>query len=185
MKVRHQLDELAVGTPGKKQIHPQYLAKTLSDLAASDAIFSCDVGTPTAWAARYLKMNGKRRLLGSFNHGSMANALSQTLGAQSIDKTRQVINNGVALKNPNFAKMAEAVGIRGIRIEDPKDLEPSLKDALTYEGSVVVDVVNHTYELIMHPKIKAEHAKGFSLFALKAIIDGRGEVLVDLAKNNL
>ncbi len=57
------------------------LAQQISHFAAEDAIFTCDVGTPTVWAARYLKMNGKRRLIGSFNHGSMANAMPQALGA--------------------------------------------------------------------------------------------------------
>jgi pyruvate dehydrogenase (quinone) len=74
---RKGLDELAVGHPGRKPMHPQYVAKIVDEIAAEDAIFSCDVGTPTVWAARYLTMNGKRRLLGSFNHGSMANAMPQ------------------------------------------------------------------------------------------------------------
>lgn len=74
-KARQGLDDLAVGNPGKKPIHPQFVAKTISETASDDAIFTCDVGTPSVWAARYLKMNGKRRLLGSFNHGSMANAI--------------------------------------------------------------------------------------------------------------
>src|SRR5229473_2082618 len=81
-KARQGLDELATEGQGRKPIHPQYLARVLDELATKDAIFSCDVGTPTVWAARYLTMNGKRRLLGSFNHGSMANALPQAIGAQ-------------------------------------------------------------------------------------------------------
>jgi len=81
-KARMGLDELATDGQGRKPIHPQYLARVLDELATKDAIFSCDVGTPTVWAARYLTMNGKRRLLGSFNHGSMANALPQAIGAQ-------------------------------------------------------------------------------------------------------
>jgi pyruvate dehydrogenase (quinone) len=90
-KARHGLDELAVGRPGHKPIHPQFLASTISKLAADDAIFTCDVGTPTVWAARYLGMNGKRRLIGSFNHGSMANAMPQALGAQAAYPGRQVV----------------------------------------------------------------------------------------------
>src|SRR6267143_4460107 len=65
-KARKGLDELATEGRGSKPIHPQYLARLLDELAAKDAIFSCDVGTPTIWAARYLRMNGQRRLLGSF-----------------------------------------------------------------------------------------------------------------------
>jgi pyruvate dehydrogenase (quinone) len=89
---RKGLDELAVGEPGKTPIHPQYVAKVLDELASENAIFTCDVGTPTVWASRYLHMNGKRRLLGSFIHGSMANALPQAIGAQAAMPERQVIS---------------------------------------------------------------------------------------------
>ncbi|WP_334006512.1 thiamine pyrophosphate-dependent enzyme, partial [Burkholderia gladioli] len=88
---REGLDSLARPSPGDAPIHPQYLTRLVSELAADDAVFSVDVGTPTLWAARYLKMNGKRRLLGSFNHGSMANALPQALGAQAALPGRQVV----------------------------------------------------------------------------------------------
>ena len=90
-KARKGLDDLATGIPGKRPIHPQYVAKVVDQLANADAVFCCDVGTPTIWAARYLKMNGKRSLLGSFNHGSMANALPQAIGAQAAFPGRQVI----------------------------------------------------------------------------------------------
>ncbi len=89
---RAGLDELAVGHPGRRPIHPQFLARTISEQAAEDAVFTCDVGTPTVWAARYLRMNGKRRLIGSFNHGSMANAMPQALGAQAAFPGRQVVS---------------------------------------------------------------------------------------------
>ena len=88
---RKGLDDLAVGEPGRTPIHPQYVARILDELAAEDAVFTCDVGTPTVWAARYLHMNGKRRLLGSFTHGSMANALPQAIGVQASHPGRQVI----------------------------------------------------------------------------------------------
>src|ERR1700726_1405040 len=91
-KARKGLDELATEGSGKKPIHPQYAVRVLDELAAKDAIFTCDVGTPTIWAARYLTMNGTRRLLGSFNHGSMANALPQAIGAQVSHPGRQVIS---------------------------------------------------------------------------------------------
>src|SRR2546427_10330335 len=80
-KAREGLDEVAAGEGTRKPIHPQYVVRVLDELAAKDAIFTCDVGTPTIWAARYLTMNGQRRLLGSFNHGSMADALPQAIGA--------------------------------------------------------------------------------------------------------
>ncbi len=91
-KARMGLDKLATGDSGGKSIHPQYVTRVLDELAAEDSIFTCDVGTPTIWAARYLTMNGKRRLLGSFSHGSMANALPQAIGAQISHPGRQVIS---------------------------------------------------------------------------------------------
>ena len=89
---RTDLDELASAGGATERSHPQYVARVLDELAADDAVFSCDVGTPTVWAARYLTMNGKRRLLGSFNHGSMANALPQAIGAQISHPGRQVVS---------------------------------------------------------------------------------------------
>src|SRR5438874_7973449 len=91
-KVRRALDELATDKPALGRTHPQYVARVVDELGAADAIFSCDVGTPTIWAARYLRMNGQRRLLGSFTHGSMANALPQAIGAQMSHPGRQVIS---------------------------------------------------------------------------------------------
>jgi pyruvate dehydrogenase (quinone) len=91
-KVRKQLGDLATGESVRGRVHPQYVARVVDELGAADAIFSCDVGTPTIWAARYLRMNGQRRILGSFNHGSMANALPQAIGAQISHPGRQVIS---------------------------------------------------------------------------------------------
>ncbi len=232
-KARDGLDKLAENKPGSDKIHPQYLARLVSELADDDAIFTCDVGTPTVWAARYLKMNGKRRLIGSFNHGSMANAMLQAIGAQASHKGRQVIsmsgdggftmmmgdfvsltqlglpvkvivlNNGtlgfvelemkaggfldtaVDLKNPNFAAMAEAMGIKGIRVEDPQKLDGALREALAHKGPVLVDVVSARQELVMPPKTTPEEAYHFGLFALKAVMDGRATQLIDLARTNL
>src|SRR6202043_2105333 len=91
-KTRKDLDDLATGNSNKAPIHPQYVARVIDKLAADDAVFTCDVGTPVIWSARYLTMNGKRRLLGSFNHGSMANAMPQAIGAQAAYPGRQVIS---------------------------------------------------------------------------------------------
>ena len=230
---RKGLDELATEGSGKKPIHPQYVVCVLDELAANDAIFSCDVGTPTIWAARYLTMNGKRRLLGSFNHGSMANALPQAIGAQVSHPDRQVIslsgdggfamlmgdllslqqlqtpvkiivfkNNSLAfvelemkaagildfgtnLRNPNFAKMAEGAGLLGLTAETPAQVRPMIAQALKYDGPALVEVLVNRQELSMPPTISAEQVKGFSLFALKAVLSGRGEEILDLAKINL
>jgi pyruvate dehydrogenase (quinone) len=230
---RQGLDELATDGSGKKPIHPQYVVRTLDELAASDTIFSCDVGTPTIWAARYLTMNGKRRLLGSFNHGSMANALPQAIGAQVSHPGRQVVslsgdgglamlmgdllslqqlqapakiivfkNNSLAfvelemkaagildfgtdLCNPNFAKMAEGAGLLGLTAETPAQVRPMIAQTLKHDGPALVEVLVDRQELSMPPTITAEQVKGFSLFTLKAVLSGRGEEIVDLAKINL
>jgi pyruvate dehydrogenase (quinone) len=231
--VRKSLDELAVGRPGRKLIHPQQVAKALSDLASDDAVFTCDVGLPTVWAARYLAMNGKRRLISSFWHGSMANAMAQAIGAQAAFPKRQVIslsgdggftmlmgdflslaqldlpvkvvvfNNGALgfieleqkstgflsfgteFKNPNFAVMAEAVGIRGIRLEDPADVEPGVAAALAHDGPVLIDAVVNRQELAIPPKITLEMAKGFTLYMVKAVMSGRADEVLELAVTNL
>ena len=232
-KSRKELDELAKGTPGKRLLHPQQIAKAISDHAAADAVFTCDVGLPTVWAARYLAMNGKRRLIGSFWHGSMANAMAQAIGAQAAFSGRQVVslsgdggfamlmgdfltltqyklpvkvvvfNNGtlgfveleqkstgfldfgVDLQNPNFAAMAEAIGIRGIRIEDAAQVEDGIAAALAHDGPVLVDAVVNRTELAMPPSITLEMAKGFTLYMVKAVIGGRADEVIDLAKTNL
>jgi pyruvate dehydrogenase (quinone) len=232
-KSRRALDDLAKGTPGSRLVHPQQIAKAISDHAAADALFTCDVGLPTVWAARYLAMNGKRRLLGSFWHGSMANAMAQAIGAQAAYPGRQVIslsgdggftmlmgdfisltqlklpvkvvvfNNGALgfieleqkstgflefgteLANPNFAAMAEAIGVRGIRIEDPAKVDDAIVAALAHDGPVLVDAVVNRTELAMPPSITLEMAKGFTLYMVKAIMSGRGDEIIDLAKTNL
>ncbi|RPD50234.1 ubiquinone-dependent pyruvate dehydrogenase [Hymenobacter sediminis] len=230
---RESLDELATGEPGDTSMHPQYVMRLLNEQAAEDAIFTCDVGTPTIWAARYLRMNGQRRLIGSFNHGSMANAMPQALGAQLAYPGRQVIalagdggfamlmgelltlkqlktpvkivifNNsslgfvelemkaagileyGTELENPNFAALAEAAGVRGLRVTDPAALPAAIAEMLAYPGPVILDAVVKRTELSMPPTIQKEQMLGFSLYTLKAIMSGRGDEVLELAKTNL
>jgi pyruvate dehydrogenase (quinone) len=90
-RARSRLDKLARDRASDSPLHPQYVAATVDKLAAADAVFTVDVGTPCIWAARYLRMNGTRRLIGSFSHGSMANALPHAIGAQATQPGRQVI----------------------------------------------------------------------------------------------
>ncbi|MBX0290861.1 ubiquinone-dependent pyruvate dehydrogenase [Hymenobacter sp. HSC-4F20] len=232
-RTRANLDELATGEPGDTSMHPQYVTRLLNEQAAEDAIFTCDVGTPTIWAARYLRMNGRRRLVGSFNHGSMANAMPQALGAQLAYPNRQVIalagdggfamllgelltlkqlntpvkvvifnNNslgfvelemkaagileyGTELENPNFAALAEAAGVRGIRVTDPAYLSAAIAEMLAHPGPVILDAVVKRAELSMPPTIQKEQMLGFSLYTLKAIMNGRGDEVLELAKTNL
>src|SRR5262249_35775396 len=91
-KARKGLDELAVGRAGKPPIHPQQVAKAISDRASDDAVFTCDVGLPTVWAARYLAMNGSGRLIGSSWQGSLANAMSQAFGARAAFRGGQLFS---------------------------------------------------------------------------------------------
>jgi pyruvate dehydrogenase (quinone) len=232
-KARKELDDLATPSSRSDLIHPQQVAKVLSDCASDDAIFTADVGLPTVWAARYLAMNGKRRLVGSFWHGSMANAMAQAIGAQAAFRKRQVIslsgdggftmlmgdfltlaqlglqvkvcvfNNGALgfieleqkstgfldfgtdFKNPNFAAMAEAVGIRGVRLEHPADVNDGIAAALAHDGPVLIDAVVNRQELAMPPAVTVEMAKGFTLFMVKAVMSGRADSLIDLARTNL
>jgi pyruvate dehydrogenase (quinone) len=90
-RARARLDHLARPGRDAAPLHPQYVAATIDKLAAADAVFTADVGTPCIWTARYVRMNGTRRLIGSFNHGSMANALPHAIGAQASHRGRQVV----------------------------------------------------------------------------------------------
>jgi pyruvate dehydrogenase (quinone) len=232
-KTRKNLDELAVNDRDRTPIRPEYLAGLVDRLASDDAVFTVDVGSPVVWAARYLTMNGRRRLVGSFNHGTMANALPHAIGAQTAYRDRQVIvlagdggltmlfgelvtliqnrlpvkvvvfNNsslnfvelemkaagivtfGTDLVNPNFASVAQAMGIFGRRVEQPGDLQQALVDAFAYDGPALVDVVTARQELSIPPAITVEQAKGFSLYAIRTILAGRGDELLDLITTNV
>jgi pyruvate dehydrogenase (quinone) len=231
-RARQGLDQLANGDSGAT-IHPQHVASVIDKLASEDAVFTFDVGTPVIWAARYLRMNGKRRLIGSLNHGSMANALPQAIGAQVSHPRRQVISmsgdgglamlmgelltlrqhdlpvklvvfkndalafvelemraNGfldfaTSLKNPDFTKIAEGAGLLGLRAETPDQVEPAIAKALKHDGPALVEVLVSRQELSMPPSITFEEAKGFGIFMLKAVLSGRGDEIIDLAKVNL
>ncbi|MAK55101.1 MAG: hypothetical protein CML17_04560 [Pusillimonas sp.] len=214
-------------------IHPQYLMHLVSEKAADDAVFTVDVGTPTLWAARYLKMNGRRRLHGSFNHGSMANALPQALGAQAANPGRQVISlsgdgglsmllgdilsarqlnlpikivvfnnsslgfvamemkaagyvdSGTAFVDTNYADIAKAAGLESIRVTESSKLPDAIDQFLALPGPALLDVVTDKRELAMPPKITLEQAKGFSLYMLRAVLSGKGNEIVEIAKTNL
>ena len=232
-RTRRSLDDLAAGEPGKLPIHPQYVAKVLDELARDDAIFTCDVGLPTVWAARYLRFGGKRRLLGSFWHGSMANALPQAIGAQCTEPDRQVVSlsgdgglsmllgelltlrqvelpvkvivfdnsslgfvqleqksagfleSGVDLTNPDFAAVANAAGLLGLRVETPEEVRPMIARLLAHPGPALLDAVVARQEVVMPPSIERAVVKGFGLWLIKAVLSGRGDEIVDLAKVNL
>lgn len=232
-KTRAQLDSLAVNDRDKTPIRPEYVAALANRLASDDAVFTCDVGSPVVWAARYVTMNGRRRLIGSFNHGTMANALPHAIGAQTAFPGRQVValagdggltmlfgelvtliqnrlpvkvivfNNsslnfvelemkaagivtfGTDLVNPDFAAVAQSMGIFGRRVTEPGDLERALTDAFAHDGPALVDVHTARQELSIPPAITVEQAKGFSLYAIRTILAGRADELLDLVTTNV
>ncbi|WP_144764797.1 ubiquinone-dependent pyruvate dehydrogenase [Curtobacterium sp. 9128] len=231
-KTREKLDDLAVPAGKHKPLHPQYVARVLDQLADDDAVFIPDVGSPVVWASRYLTMNGKRRLIGSFWHGSMANAMPQAIGAQTAFPDRQVIamagdggltmllgelvtivqnklpvkivvfdnsslnfvelemkaagfvNFGTELTNPDFAAVAEAIGLKGFRVDESDQLEDALAAALAHDGPALVSVKANRQELSMPPAVTLEQAKGFTLYAIRTVLSGRGDELLDLASTN-
>jgi pyruvate dehydrogenase (quinone) len=227
-KLRAYVDHVGKRRP----IHPEYVAATLDELAGPDAVFTIDTGMCAVWGARYLRAEKGRRILGSFNHGSMANALPQAVGAQTAYPGRQVIslsgdgglamllgelltvaqyqlpvkivlfNNhrlgmvqleqeaaglphyGVELKNPNFAALAEAVGLRGLRVEDPAEVRPALEQALDSTGPVLTDVVTDPNVLSMPPKATIQQAKGFALAMTKMAFTGELADVTDTVMAN-
>ena len=231
-EARKGLDKLASGDSKAGLIHPQYLTRLLSEKASDDAIFACDVGTPTVWAARYLKMNGKRRLLGSFNHGSMANALAQSIGAQGAEPGRQVVamcgDGGLSmlmgdllsltqmnlpvkvvvydnrslgfvamemkaggfyskdtdLSNPDFAEIAKAMHLAAESVENPSELPGAVERMFASDGPFLLNVHIAKQELAMPPKVQFTHAKGFSVYMMKAVLNGDGNELVELGRTN-
>ncbi|MFF4838265.1 ubiquinone-dependent pyruvate dehydrogenase [Streptomyces sp. NPDC001315] len=232
-RTRRSLDALAVNDRERTPIHPQFVASTLDRLADEDAVFTVDVGSPVVWAARYLTFNGRRRLIGSFNHGTMANGLPHAVGAQAAYPGRQVVslsgdggltmllgelftlrqnrlpakivvfNNGslnfvelemkaagivnyaTELDNPQLAEVAAAIGLWSRRVERPGDLEDALKGAFAHEGPALVEVMTARQELSVPPAVTVEQAKGFTLYAIRTILSGRGEELLDLVTTNV
>jgi pyruvate dehydrogenase (quinone) len=219
-----------VGT--RRPIHPEHVAATLDKLAGPDAVFTIDTGMCCVWGARYLRAATGRRILGSFNHGSMANALPQAIGAQMSYPDRQVISlsgdgglsmllgelltvaqyqlpvkiilfdnhrlgmvqleqeaaglphYGVELKNPNFAALAEAVGLKGLRVEDPAEVRPALAQGLEFRGPVLVDVVTDPNVLSLPPKATIQQAAGFALAMTKMAFTGELTDVMDTVMAN-
>jgi pyruvate dehydrogenase (quinone) len=227
------LERKSEGNTRSEPIAPELVTSILSEVAADDAIFTVDTGMTAVWAARYLRMKRGRRLIGSFNHGSMANAMPQAIGAQLAFPKRQVIamsgdggfamlmgdlltiaqyklpvklivyNNstlgmvklemrvagledfGVDVPQMNFAKIAEAVGIRGIRVEGGGDLKNDLSSALRHSGPALVDVVTNPNALALPPKIDAKEVAGYGLYVAKQTLHGRLFESIDELKGNL
>ncbi len=201
------------------RIRPELVAATVDRLADSDAIFTSDTGMATVWLSRFVRMSGQRRLIGSYNLGSMANAMPQALGAQSLDRSRQVVafcgdgglsmlmgdlitavshdlpvklvvfdngrlgmvklemeqvglpEFGTVLHNPDFARVAEACGLRGFRAERPDEVEAAVKAALAYDGPALVDCVTNPDEVAVPPKPTFEQMRGFAIAKTREFLD--------------
>jgi len=213
-------------------IHPQFATQCLDRLAADDAIFTADGGSPMVWLLRHLSANGRRRFLTSLLHGTMANAFPQALGIAAAHPDRQVIalcgdggmtmlmgdlltlkqeklpvklliyNNGslgfvemeqrveglldsfTGLENPDFAKLAEACGLRGWRVDHAGHLEGAIKDWLAADGPAPLDVRVNRMELVMPPRIEAAQVASTAMFGIKAVLDGRAGELVSLLRDS-
>ncbi|HXM08700.1 MAG TPA: thiamine pyrophosphate-dependent enzyme [Terriglobales bacterium] len=221
--------------PGIKPIRPEFLAATLSELAADDAMFFADTGTACIWLARHIYGGKNRRLFGSFSWASMANAAPNAFGCALAYPGRQcialsgdggftmlgmgdlltqierrtpvvqvILNNekldfvhieqqeagfipfGVEFKNPNFAKVAEAMGAKGIRIEEPGDVREGLAEALAYKnGPVVVDAVVDPFALAMPSHSPLHTVKGFTLSFARQVLSGRLDTVIKEVERNV
>ncbi len=216
----------------RRPIHPEYVAATLNELAGPGAVFTVDTGMCAVWGARYVGAAAGRRFLGSFNHGSMANALPQAIGAQLAYPDRQVISfsgdgglsmmlgelltvaqyqlpikivlfdnhrlgmvqleqeaaglphYGVELKNPNFALLAQAAGLTGLRVEDPAEVRPALEQALASSGPVLVDIVTDPNVLSLPPKATVQQAAGFAMSMTRMAFAGELDDVLDTVMAN-
>ncbi|MDB5110313.1 MAG: pyruvate dehydrogenase, partial [Mucilaginibacter sp.] len=216
----------------KDNIHPEFVTNVLDKLANNDAIFTVDTGMCCVWGARYINGTGQRKMLGSFNHGSMANAMPHAIGAALACPDRQVIalagDGGISMLlgdlatiaqyklpikivifnnrslgmvklemevaglpdwqtdmyNPDFAIVAQAMGIKGIKVNDPDEVEQALREALEYNGPVLLDIMTDPNALAMPPKIEFEQMKGMSLAMSKLMLNGQMGEVWDTIKSN-
>mgnify|MGYP001220310400 CR=1 FL=1 len=223
-----------VKRPGKKgAIHPEFVADVLNELTNDDAIFTADTGMCTVWASRYIRAKRERRIIGSFMHGSMANAMPQAIGAQMLYPQRQVVaicgdggfsmlmgdvltllqynlpiklilfnNNALDMvklemqssgypdyetdyKNPDFAKMAEAIGFMGVHVEDPADVRGGLQRILKHSGPALIDIITDPHALSMPPRVNTDQFKGFALAMGKMMLADRAGEVADIVEANV
>jgi len=213
-------------------IHPEFVASVINELAAKDAIFTVDTGMCCVWAARYIDGTGERKMLGSFNHGSMANAMPQAIGAALACPGKQVIafcgDGGLSMMmgdlmtivqynlpvkivlfnnrslgmvklemevagipdvetdmlNPDFDKLAEAMGMFGITINDPVEVKTTLQKAFQQDGPALITIQTDPNALAMPPKMEFDQMKGVALFMGKMVLGGRIDEVFKLFKSN-
>lgn len=213
-------------------IHPEFVASVINELAASDAIFTVDTGMCCVWAARYIEGTGERKMLGSFNHGSMANAMPQAIGAALACPDKQVIafcgDGGLSMMmgdlmtivqyklpvkiivfnnrtlgmvklemevagipdletemmNPDFTKIAEAMGMQGITISEPDEVRSGLEKAFLQDGPVLVTIQTDPNALAMPPKLEFDQMKGMALYMEKMMLGGRMDEVFNIISSN-
>jgi len=213
-------------------IHPEYVASVINELADRDAIFTVDTGMCCVWAARYIDGTGERKMLGSFNHGSMANAMPQAIGAAFARPDQQIIafcgDGGLSMMlgdlmtivqynlpvkivlfnnrslgmvklemevsgipdietdmlNPDFAKLAEAMGMYGITINDPTDVRSTLEKAFHQDGPALITIQTDPNALAMPPEIEFDQMKGFAFYMGKMMLSGRADEVLKIIKSN-
>jgi len=218
--------------PDGDLIHPQFVTQTLDRLAAADALFTADGGSPMVWLLRHLTANGSRRFLTSLAHGTMANAYPQALGIAKAYPDRQVIalcgdggmtmlmgdlltlvqegiavkllvfNNGslafvemeqrveglldafTELSNPDFARVAQACGMQGSRVETSEALESAMTEWLAHDGLALLDVAVNRMELVMPPQVEAGQVASTALFGIKAVLSGRLNEVYAMLRDN-
>lgn len=215
------------------RITGQYLTSIINRLAAEDAVFSADDGTPVVWMLRLIAANGKRRMFGSLLHGTMADGLSTAIGLQKSQPGRQVItmagdggltmllgdllttvqenlpikivvyDNGklgfveleqkgegmlpiyTGLKNPDFGKVATAMGLWGRDVSHVAELETAVQEWLSEPGPALLSVKVAPQELVMPPFTALNAAYGMALYSVKAVLHGQGRDVLEMAKENL
>jgi len=230
--VKEKMQTYVEDTGKKELIHPEFVAHTLDTLADDDTIFTVDTGMSCVWGSRYINATGKRRMLGSFNHGSMANAMPQAIGAALACPGRQVIalcgDGGLSMllgdlatitqynlpikiivfnnrslgmvklemevaglpdwqtdmHNPDFALVAQAMGMKGITVKEPDDVKQAIREALAFKGPALINVFTDPNALAMPPKIEFDQVKGMALSMTKLILNGRMEEVLDTVKAN-
>ena len=216
-KVRSHFDNT------EKRIRPEALAAAVDAHAGDDTVFTSDTGMSTVWLSRFVEMRGTRRLIGSYNLGSMANAMPQALGVSAVDRGRQTIafcgdggltmllgdlltavahdlpvklivfdngrlgmvkleqeqgglpEFGTELANPDLAAVARAMGLTGIRVEDPEQLSAAVAEALATPGPVLLDVLTNPEEISLPPKVSVHEAWGFAIAKVKETLTSPGD----------
>lgn len=232
-KVKNRLNKYAEGEGSENSVSPEFVANTIDKLAKDDAIFTVDTGMCCVWGARYLTATGKREMLGSFSHGSMANAMPMAIGAAFARPKQQVIafcgDGGISMllgdlativqyklpiklvvfnnralgmvklemqvaglpdhetnmQNPDFAAVAVAMGMKGYTVNDPKNLEQTLKEAFELDGPALINIKTDPNALAMPPKIEFDQMKGFATSLTKLMLNGRFSEVIDTAKSNI